>query len=192
MVNEPPPKEEIPNSEEPATTPIQAREQERPPETQSSAEVLPPALEKAIEAAGIDVKTLEISLMMARGPLPLPPPSLLADYEHTHPGLVAKIIAWTEEQRTHRQQLERKRVDGDERRMDRGQLIAGGVAGLGLCLSALVGILGSPYVAGIIAIVAIGGPTAAILLARNHGTPSIKSPATKEQRDSKSETTAPK
>jgi hypothetical protein len=62
--------------------------------------------------------------------------------------------------------------------MDRGQHMAGAVAICGLLLSATVGIFGSAWASGIIAIVSIGGPTAAVWLARGAAPPKPKAPAT--------------
>jgi uncharacterized membrane protein len=104
--------------------------------------------------------------MVATGSLPVPPASILVEYEQAFPGLGTKIVTWTEEQRKHRQGLERQRTDGAESRMNRGQLIAAGVALWGLTLSAAVGIFGSPYVGIALAVVSIGGPTAAIWIAK--------------------------
>jgi uncharacterized membrane protein len=113
-------------------------------------------------------------MMMARGSLPLPPPALLSDYNKVVPGLVEKIVQWTGEQREHRMKLETLVTTGAESRMNRGQLIASGVAIVGLILAALEGIVGNPYVATVIAIVCVGGPTAAVYLAR--GTTGTSSP----------------
>ena len=145
-------------------------------------EILPPALEGALETAGVDVNNPQVtkavqvsaSFFVARGSLPIMPPEILAEYEREFPGLGHKIIDWTEQQRNHRQSLERQRTEGSETRMNRGQLIAGGVAVWGVSLAALVGIFGNAWAAGVIAIVSIGGPTAAIWLARtmNGKTPS--------------------
>jgi uncharacterized membrane protein len=144
-------------------------------------EVIPPGLDTVLRTAGINptpevTKAIEISLMMFRGSLPLPPPPILSEYEKAFPGLTNKIIGWTEEQRTHRQALERQRTDGAERRMDRGQYIAAGVALWGLTMAALAGVWSAP-VGIVIAIVAIGGPTAAIWLARNGGQPKLPNPS---------------
>jgi uncharacterized membrane protein len=118
--------------------------------------------------------------MMFSGSLPLPPPSVLAEYNAAYPGLVDKIVEWTEIQRQHRQALERQTAEGSERPMNRGQLIAATVAIWGLTLAAAVGIFGNPYVATVIAIVAIGGPTAALLLARNTGVAHAKTEASRD------------
>jgi uncharacterized membrane protein len=145
-------------------------EQTNPTSTLHPQEVIPPGLDSVLRTAGIDptpelTKAIEISLMMFSGSLPLPPPPILAEYEKAFPGLVLKIIKWTEEQRSHRQALERQRTSGSENRMDRGQYIAGAVAIWGLTMAAVAGIW-STFVGVVIAIVAIGGPTAAIWLAR--------------------------
>jgi uncharacterized membrane protein len=154
-------------------------------------DLLPPGLDKALRTAGVDpqdpnvTKTLDISLnlMMARGSLPLPPPALLSEYDRAFPGLVGKIIEWTESQRSHRLKLEKQVTDGAERRMDRGQFIAGATALCGLGMATICGIIGNPFVACTIAIVAIGGPAAAIVLAaRSEKTqsskPSVTAPTT--------------
>lgn len=172
---EPPDRREQPDS---------SPETEKPKPT-SPSELLPPSLDKALRTAGVNpqdpdvTKTLEISLnmMMARGSLPLPPAAVLSDYNEEFPGLVDKIVQWTDDQRQHRMTLEMRTTIGAEKRMDRGQLIAAGVAGMGLCLAALVGVIGNPYVASVIAIVSIGGPTAAVYLARGSATPRLPAPS---------------
>jgi uncharacterized membrane protein len=105
--------------------------------------------------------------MMFSGSLPLAPPPILKEYQSIKPELVDKLIEWTEKQATHRRDLERIRTERSENRFDRGQKIAASVALGGLILAAGEGILGNPWVAAIIAVVAIGGPTAAIIMARN-------------------------
>jgi uncharacterized membrane protein len=160
---------------EPEQLPESQRES-RPPRQQP--EIILPALDGALRSAGVDpqnpevTKALEVgfSLMVATGSLPVPPASILAEYNATIPGLGDKIIVWTEEQRKHRQGLEKQRTDGAERRMDRGQLITAVAAIWGLTMAAAVGIFGSPYVGITLAVVSIGGPTAAIWFAKgmNH------------------------
>jgi uncharacterized membrane protein len=95
--------------------------------------------------------------MMASGSLPLPPASILSEYNQAFPGLVEKIIFWTEEQRKHRQLLERQRA---ERVEGRSNFFVGTYVGGCRCYFC------NPWAAGVIAIVSIGGPTAAIWLAR--------------------------
>jgi uncharacterized membrane protein len=152
------------------------------PRSEPTIEIIPPSLDSALRTAGVDptdpsvTKTLQVSLslMMASGSLPLPPPTILSDYEKAFPGLVAKITSWTDEQRAHRMALENQVTNGSESRMNRGQIIAACVAGWGITLAALVGIFGNPYVASIVAIVSIGGPAAAVYLARGNPVPAAR------------------
>jgi len=46
---------------------------------------------------------------------PLPPPSLLADYDAIVPGLAAQIVEWTTSQTEHRQQIEKRAISIDEK-----------------------------------------------------------------------------
>jgi uncharacterized membrane protein len=157
----------------------------KPPMPTPVAEIIPPVLDTALRASGLNpedptvTKTVKISsaLLIASGSLPLPPAPILAEYEEVFPGLVERIIGWTEEQRKHRQGLEQIRTDRSEARKDRGQTYTFQAACLGLLAAAAVGIFGNPYVGAVLAIVAIGGPTAATLLAGNSGL-NIKRPAT--------------
>jgi uncharacterized membrane protein len=146
-------------------------------------ELIPAALDSALRTAGIDTsdpnvsRALEISLtMMFSGSLPLPPPPILKEYESLRPGLVDKFVEWTEQQANHRRSLEAENARRTQDRFDRGQLIAASVAIGGLFISGAVGIFGNPWTSAIIAIVAVGGPTAAIWLARNVRTQQPKSP----------------
>jgi len=113
---------------------------------------------------------------MFGGSLPLPPPSILKEYQEIDPALVGKIIQWTELQSDHRKTLEKLRTERSENRFDRGQWIAATVAIGGLCLAALLGKFGNPWVAVAIAVVSVGGPTAAIWLAHNVRNPPTPSP----------------
>jgi uncharacterized membrane protein len=161
--------------------PKDAAETHGDPTHRGEIETVPPAIDAALRSAGVDpqdpniTKTVGISLnmMTARGHLPLPPPQLLNEYDQVYPGLTAKIVAWTDEQRHHRMELERLVTTGSESRMNRGQVIAGAVALCGLCLAALVGTYGNPWVAGVIAVVSVGGPTAAVYLARGEMAPKM-------------------
>ncbi len=57
-------------------------------------------------------------------------------------------------------------TQGRERRQTIGQVVSSALAALGLGLSAVVGIQGSPVVASVLAVVAVGGPATAFILAR--------------------------
>jgi hypothetical protein len=137
-------------------------------------EIIPADLDSVLREIGIDTrdpkvsKALEISLtMMFGGSLPLVPPPILREYGNIRPELIDKFIEWTELQADHRRGLEKFRTEGSEKRLNRGQWIGATSALGGLCLAALVGMYGNVWAAIAIAIVAVGGPTAAIFLAQN-------------------------
>jgi uncharacterized membrane protein len=142
-------------------------------------EIVPPALESILRDISVDPrdpnvsKALEISLtMMFSGSLPLAPPPILKEYGNIRPELIDKLIKWTEDQSAHRRELERLRTEGSERRLNRSQWIAAVVAVGGLILAAFVGSYSNPNgataaIAIAIALVSVGGPTAAIWLAHN-------------------------
>jgi hypothetical protein len=147
------------------------------------ADNVPVVLSEVLRSAGVDTsdpkvsRALEISFMFFSGSLPLPPAEMLQKWEPLFPGITAKFVDWTERQSRHRQYLEKLRTERSENRMDRSQMIAAAVALGGLALSALVGIFGNPYVAGVIAVVSVGGPTAAVAIAsRGRKAPSQRPP----------------
>jgi hypothetical protein len=140
----------------------------------SPQEIIPATLDSVLRKVGIDPtdpnvsKALEISLtMMFSGSLPIAPPPILREYGNIRPELIDKLIEWTDLQSNHRRDLERIRTEGSEKRLNRAQGIGATIALGGLCLAALVGTFGNMWAAIIIAIVAVGGPTAAIWLAQN-------------------------
>lgn len=99
---------------------------------------------------------------------PIPPPKMLADYDHMVPGLADRIVRKWEEQQEHRQKLERTVVERDEGRMDRSQKYALIVALSGLGMAAALALAGaSPWIAGVIAVVAVGGPASAVLIGQS-------------------------
>ena len=100
---------------------------------------------------------------------PLPSPAILREYGAINPELPTLVVRQFVAQSTHRMELETLVTHGSERRMNRGQIFTFAVTAFGLGLSALVGIHGSALVASILAIVAIGGPTTAFVLARTFG-----------------------
>lgn len=161
--------------------------QDKPAEivaTPERQEIVPPALETALRQIGVDPrdpnvsKALEISLtMMFSGSLPLAPPPILKEYASIRPELVDKLVEWTEKQADHRRDLERLRTQGSEKRQFRAQWIGAVVALGGLVLAAYVGHYSAPTAIAI-ALVAIGGPTAAIWLAHNMRRPEPPKPPT--------------
>ena len=138
-------------------------------------DILPRVLDGALRSAGLDIsdpkisRAVEVTMMVASGPLPLPPPDILEAYEIRFPGLVDRFIGWTEEQRQHRFANETERTRREENRLDRAQIFTASIAVCGLIGATVVGIYGNAIVASILAIVSVGGPTAAVYLARYHG-----------------------
>lgn len=137
-----------------------------------SQDEFPEALRAILKKAGIDeddpnarVILNEISTLTAyHGPIP--PPQMLAEYDSVQPGLAGRIVDSWEGQHHHRQHLEIQTTTGSESRMDKSQRNALIVALLGLLVAGAVGIWGNWIAAAVIAIVAVGGPSAATILAR--------------------------
>ena len=143
------------------------------PSVPSEVEILPPEAQQKLKELGIDLddpkfrRVLGVFLEAYSGPIP--PPSMLAQYEKVRPGIVDKIIDWNDRQMLHRHTLEKESSNRSEDRMDRGQWLAGGAMIFGLIIAGLVGVYGNGWVASVIAIVAVGGPTAAVALTRHLG-----------------------
>jgi uncharacterized membrane protein len=98
---------------------------------------------------------------------PYPSAEMLAGYEQFRNGFSERIIDKIDAQTLHRQRLEETRVLKDERRRDRSQIFGFITSIAGLIVSALIALQGGSFlVASIIAIVAVGGPSAANVLAR--------------------------
>ncbi len=135
-----------------------------------------PGLERVLRQAGIDTRNPEVqrtlqvisvSSITARAVLPLPPASMLAEYKEVLPDLPERFVEWTETQAAHRRELERMRAEGLENRMNRGQWGALIVAVVGLAISGAVGIFGHWLASAVIAVVSVGGPAAAVVVASN-------------------------
>jgi uncharacterized membrane protein len=167
--------EEREQNEPTPSSPMAKSETERDPPISPHVDLANTGLEKILRNAGVDpddpqvARTLEvvsINATLARGSLPLPPPALMREYADVMPGLPEKLIEWTETQAAHRRDLENQRVWSAEARMNRGQIGALIVSCFGIAVAGIVGVWGSPWVGATIAIVAVGGPTAAVLIAR--------------------------
>lgn len=59
---------------------------------------------------------------------PIPPPSLLQDYDSIVPGSADRILRMAEQQSEHRQFLEKAVITGDNKRADRGLYVGAFVA----------------------------------------------------------------
>jgi hypothetical protein len=90
---------------------------------------------------------------------------MLHAYDDYKLGMGLEVVEWIKDQTRHRQGLERDRADFSERRLDRSQLFAFAIGMAGLVIAAVASYW-STFVAAVIAIVAVGGPSAASILAR--------------------------
>jgi uncharacterized membrane protein len=142
------------------------------PETGAQSSNVPTVLNDALRGAGVDPddpqvsRALEITFMSISGSTSLPPAILLQQWEPLYPGITKKFVEWTEAQTAHRQAIEKARASRSEDRQDRSQAITERAMYLGLILAAAVGIWGSWVVGSVLAVVSVGGPAAATLLAR--------------------------
>lgn len=104
---------------------------------------------------------------------PLIPPEILARYGNVVPGLPEKIVQWTEDESQHRRILEKAAFEEARTLRSRAQLSGVGVAALGIVVAGLTAVFGdsagSNFVAAVIAIVSVGGPFAARVLAGRMG-----------------------
>lgn len=100
---------------------------------------------------------------------PLLPPEVLERYGNAIPGLDRKLVEWSEEETKHRRSLEREAFEETKALRNRSSWAGPVVAVVGLLISALVIVSTNSapgaVVASIIAIVSVGGPFAARVLA---------------------------
>ena len=103
-----------------------------------------------------------------RGPIPLP--QELKRYDDVMPGLSKHIIENWQYQSQHRQSIEQEVLSRNERRKDRSRLHALIIALVGMGLAAVLAAIGaSPLVAGIIAVISVGGPASAVMISNFFG-----------------------
>jgi uncharacterized membrane protein len=129
--------------------------------TPEELERLPPEVRVKIEGL------IEHRFEMIRNPLL--PPDVLARYDNVVPGFAERLLKWTEDEAEHRRGLERESMLASISFRSRGQWFGTSVsivgliaAGIALALTnSTAGMLGTS----VIAIVAVGGPFAARILA---------------------------
>lgn len=104
---------------------------------------------------------------------PLPPPAVLIQYGKAISGLPEKLVEWAEAETQHRRDMERRLFAEDRRGRLWGQASGVLISVLGLALASGLGVVSAVYssafaagVATVVAIVSVGGPFAARLLAR--------------------------
>lgn len=95
----------------------------------------------------------------------LPPVDDFRGYESAAPGTASYLMRAADEQRRHRFSVETALIHGSERRRDRGQLLSAALAVIGLSGAIALGLYGNSWVAGLLAVVAVGGPLAAQTMA---------------------------
>ncbi|MGS2742953.1 DUF2335 domain-containing protein [Halomonas sp. LS-001] len=99
---------------------------------------------------------------------PLPPPSILRDYENIVPGSAAKIIDWADSEREHRHRTETTIVRAETTRDLRGQILAAIVALAAFGLAGLALFLDHAGVAALITAIDISGLVAAFIYGRRN------------------------
>ena len=81
---------------------------------------------------------------------PLPHPDILKKFNEIVPGSAERIIKMTEEQSSHRRELERKVINSDISRSKWGQILGFIISIVGLGVSTIVSIYGSAITGGVI------------------------------------------
>jgi uncharacterized membrane protein len=107
---------------------------------------------------------------------PLLPPELLKRYDNVIPGLPEKLVSWTEEEALHRRSMEREAFEEARALRSSGQKAGLWTSLLGLSVAGIVGVFSAIHgsaagaaVASVLAIVSVGGPFAARILAGRWG-----------------------
>lgn len=130
------------------------------------------AVKAILVEAGIDPEEPQAQTILAevqtahtyRGPIP--DPASLAQYDEAVPGLAREIIDAWHEQRRHRIGLEAEGARSSDQRIDRSQRNSMIVSVVGLVVAGVAGIWGTWEAAALIALVSVGGPNAATIIAR--------------------------
>ena len=132
----------------------------------------PSELQKLSSLSKRKLETLIVSAKFEMINSPLIPPALLKDYDSAVPGLASKLVQWTEEESNHRRAMEIRAFDEIKVLRVRGQTSGVVVAVFGIIASCIIGTFSAIYqslaaggAASVIAIVSVGGPFAARLLA---------------------------
>lgn len=107
---------------------------------------------------------------------PLLPPAMLKEYDDVVPGLAERLVSWTEAESNHRRALEIEGFNEVKGLRGRGQIFGVVTSLAGLLIAGVLGYAGARYessaatvLGGIVAIVAVGGPFAARILAGRFG-----------------------
>ena len=90
---------------------------------------------------------------------------MLGEYDAYKPGMGAEVVEWIKSQTRHRQSLEIQTTGGSENRLNKSQTQAFGIALLGMIAAAIISNW-SVTTAIAVAVLAIGGPSGASVVAR--------------------------
>lgn len=90
---------------------------------------------------------------------------MLKAYDEYKPGMGDEVVDWAKNQTRHRQALEKQSTDGSEHRLNLAQSNSFKIALGGVAVAALVSAWNTP-VAIAIALVTVGGPAGATIVAR--------------------------
>lgn len=103
---------------------------------------------------------------------PLLPPEILAKYGEVVPDLPERMVQWIETESEDRRQMQQQAFEEAKAARRRGQVYGLSIALFGLAMAAVVGVAAAVFgsvaaamTAGVVAIVGVGGPYAARLLA---------------------------
>jgi hypothetical protein len=129
---------------------------------------MPPEAAEAFRKAGIETPekvaaVIAASLSISRSPFPSA--DMLREYDAFKPGMGAEVVDWIKGQTLHRQSLESQTTTGSETRLNRSQNNALIIALCGMVAAGAVSYW-SPTTAVAIALLAIGGPSGASIVAR--------------------------
>lgn len=110
---------------------------------------------------------------------PLPPPSLLRDYDDVVPGLAAKIVEWTTSQTAHRQLMEERSIGIDEKLSTWyvAEIMIGLLLGFLIAVSVILAVIylamnGKEIAAGALGTIGFGSMVAAFITGRRKRTAS--------------------
>lgn len=165
------------NEQLPTNEAIQESLSRIPPEVLES---LPEPVRRALQKRQFDKLSVSVSrTSVSSYQSSLPPVEFFESFEKAFPGWGKKLLELTEIQSQHRQSIERQQVVQTEKRMDRGQVFGFSVAILAIVGATLTWILAPPSIATSIAafglaIVGVGGPAVARLLATKFKWPTNK------------------
>lgn len=138
-------------------------------------------------AASSRERELTVQLSEARFSGPIPPPSMLAQYDDIAPGLALRLVGHAEAEAQHRRSLENRMVEARiaESKANFAEARRGQVFALVITMSALmagsyVAVSGAPWAGGILGVAGIGGIVTTFILGRNLSGQKKPSPPTSD------------